>query len=101
MIASFVLALVFSAQPAEIAIVYNEQTVIMPLANAQRLLTSSIAKNDPALKAALEIAFIAQPVQGSEAQLPYSDFHRERWQRQPLQCGGGAGFNNTVVCAKD
>lgn len=33
---------------------------------------------------------------GNTEGLPYSDFHRERFQRQPLQCSGD--FNHTVVC---
>jgi len=96
-----ILAVALSQTPAPdpvLPVTLSSGLALMKQSQAERLLKTT---DDAKLKAAIEIALITQPTRVVEVQLPYSDFHRERWQRQPLQCGGGAGFNNTVACSKD
>ena len=78
-------ALASQVEPVDVAIIYHDQTVIMPLANARRLYTSTLAENDLALKAALAIALGTLPSKPLPVNLRADDIERERWQRQPAQ----------------
>lgn len=85
---ALLLCLLFPLQQSnpDIAIIYDGQTVIMPLANAERLYRSDLAAKDNKLRAALEIALGTLPSNKPDNEvLSVQDRERFRWQRRALQ----------------